>query len=189
MEDREQLLHATEGEHGDEHGAAALDGGVDGVDEAGDFVEAFLALGALGGAAGSLGDKGVEMAGGESGALEHALILEKHVAGDEDVAMLVTELDGAGSGDVAGGVQGNLDLIATAGELFGLSVGEAIHARRAAVNVLVGEVGRVLSLPLGELALHDVGRVVEHALDKHAAGKRHEHGSVWMLAHCDRQSA
>jgi hypothetical protein len=93
----------AEGEDGDEDGAAAGDGAVDGVEETADLFLAGDAGHGLAGAVGGLGDDGVDVAGGETRTGDGALALELHVAGEEDAAALVLELDAGGAGDMAGG--------------------------------------------------------------------------------------
>ena len=189
VDDGQDLLHAAEGEDGDEEGAAALDGIVDALDEAGDLVDAFLAERALGGAAGRLHDDGVEVARGELCARQGALVLEEDVAGDEHLAVLVVDLDGGGAGDVAGRVEDDLDLVLGAADLLGVAEGQAVHALGAAVDVLVGEERVVGDVVLLLLAHHHVGGVVEHALDQHPAGRRHDDGRIRVLLHEGREAA
>ena len=56
-------------------------------------MDALLADGPLGRAAGRLRDQRVEVAGGKLRARQGALVLEQDVAGEEDRAVLVVDLD------------------------------------------------------------------------------------------------
>ena len=185
VHDGENFLHAPEGEDGDKEGAAPSDGVIDGGDEASDLVDAFLADRARGGAAGRFGDNGVEVAGGEAGAGKGALILKQNVAGEEDAAVLVLNFDGGGAGDMTGAVEGDREFVFLASEVFGLVVGEADKAGFEAVDLGVAEEGAAREFALFFLAEHDAGGVSQHALEDDAAGERHEHGGVWVLAHGD----
>ncbi len=189
VDDREDFLHAAECEHREEERAAAIDGIVDGVDQAGDLVNAFFAELALGGAAGRLHDDGVEVARRELRAAEGALVLKEHVPGHEDVAMLVADLDSTGAGDVSGMVQHDLHLVGLALEFLGLEKLHADEARHAAVDLFVREERVIGDVVLLFLAQHDVGRVVEHAIQYHLARMGHDDLGIRVLAHGDRHAA
>ena len=189
MDNRQDFLHTTESENGNEEGAAALDGVVDAGDQAEHFFGATLAERTFGGATRGFGDDGVKMTGGEARAFERALIGEKDVAGKKDGAVFVDEFDGGGAGDVAGGMEHDLDFVFGAAEMFSLIEIQADHAFAAAIDFFVGEKRIIGDVGLFALAHHHVGGIVEHALDEHAAGGRHQHGGVGMLAHQDRQAA
>ena len=189
MDDREHLLHAAEREDGEEKRATALDGVVNGRNKAGDFVDAFLTDRALGGAARRLGDERVEVAGRKLGTEEGALVLEKNVAGEENLAVLVVELDGGCARHVTGGVKNDFDFVLRAAKMFGMTVREAVEAFANTINLVVGEERIVGDVGLVLLAHHDIGRIMQHALDEHAAGRRHNDGRVGVLAHHHWQAA
>ena len=67
--------------------------------------------------------------------------------------------------------------------------GQADDARRATIDLVVGEERVVGDIGLLFLSHHHVGGVVQHALDEHAAGLRHQNRRVGMQAHRDRQTA
>jgi hypothetical protein len=94
VDDGEDFLHAAEREDRDEERAAALDGVVDAADEAGDLGDASLPAGR------SVVPRVVSVTRCRSGRREtwrreRALVFEEHVAGEEDRAVLVVDLDAA----------------------------------------------------------------------------------------------
>ena len=189
VDDREDFLHATEREHGNKEGAAALNRVVDAGDQAEHLLGAALAERSFRGAARGFGDNRIKMSGRKTCTFERALIGEKDVTGEKDGAVFVDEFDGGGAGDVAGRVKHDLDFVFGPTEVFGLIEIQADHAFAAAINFLVRKQRIVGNVGLLALAHHHVGRIVQHALDEHAAGSRHQHRGVGMLAHQDWQAA
>ena len=137
---------------------------------------------------GGFRDERVEPAGGKPGAVEDALGGKEHVAGEEDATVLVHDLDARGAGHVAGGMEGELNLIARPAEALGLVERVRVHPRRDPVDLVVGEEGVVGDALLLALAKHDVGGIVQHALDEHAARQRHDGGpaSTAAASRCGR---
>ena len=74
-------------------------------------------------------------------------------------------------------------------DFFDVVKRQSDDARRAAVDLVVREERVVGDVGIFLLAHHHVGGVVQHALDEHAAGLRHQDRRVGMLAHRDRQTA
>ena len=153
------------------------------------FARAGVAGRLLGGAVGRLGDERVEARSGELGTVEDALGGEEDVAGEEDAAVLVDDLHAGGAGEVAGGVKGELDLVARPGELLGVVEAVGEEAGRHAVDLLVGEERVVGDAFLLAFPDHHVGGVVQHPLDEHVAGQRHDGRRVGLVAHEQRQRA
>ena len=91
---------------------------------------------------------------------------------------------------MAGGVEDDLDLVLAAAEFLGVAEGDGRCRRLAhAVDLVVREERVVGDVVLLLLAHHDVGGIVEHALDQHPARRRHDDGRVRVLPHRDRQAA
>ncbi|MEY4004181.1 MAG: hypothetical protein RLZZ221_277 [Verrucomicrobiota bacterium] len=129
------------------------------------------------------------MPGGELRAGQRPLVLKEHVAGEEDRAVLVMDLDRRGAGDVAGRVEDHLDLVLRPAEVLRVAEGKAGEAFRAAVDLLVREERIVRDTVVLTLAHHHARGVVQHALDEHAARRGHDHGRVRLRAEQDRQAA
>jgi len=189
VQHREDLLHPPEREDRDEHGAAALPGGVDRLDEPDDLGHPRAAGGPLGGAAGGLEHERVERPGGEFRRAEGALRGEEHVAGEEEAAVLVADFHAGGAGDVSGRVQGELELVVRAAEPPRLAEGLRVEARGAPLHLLVGEQRRLREALRGAFAQHDVDRIVQHPLEEEAAGLGHHHRRVRVRAQQHGQRA
>ena len=157
VHDREHFLHAPEREDRDEVGPAALDRVVDAGDQASELRGATLVDRPLGRAAGRLHDDRVEVPGRELCARQRSLILEEHVAGDEDGAMLVVKLDRRGADHVAGRMKDDLDLFLARLEPLGLTKRDRSKPFRQPVDLLVGEERVVRDVFLFLLPEHDAG--------------------------------
>ena len=125
VDDGEDLLHAAEREDRDEKGTAAPDRLVDACHEAGHLGATALVRRPLGGAPRGLHDQRVEVAGRKFGPLEGPLVLEHHVPGEENGALLVPDLDAAGPDHVARRVEDDLDLVLGPPEALGMPELEA----------------------------------------------------------------
>ena len=139
VDDRQDLLHAPEGEHRDQERAAPLDRVVDRCDETADLADALLAKRTLGGATGRFHDDGVEVTRREARAGKSALIFEKHVSGKEDRAVLVVDLDRGGAGDMAGRVKDDFDLVFLAAKLLGVTERQPGKTPADTVDLLMRE--------------------------------------------------
>ena len=129
------------------------------------------------------------MAGGELRARQRAQIVEQHIAGEENVPVLVPDLHRGGARHMAGGMKDDLDVVVRAAEMFGVAKGQARQTLAAAIDLVVGKqriVGDVFILLLPE---HDVRRIVEHPLDQHPARRRHDDRRVGELPHDHGQAA
>ena len=129
----------------------------------------------------------------EPGASQDGLVVETNVAGVEQGFLPAADHDAGGAERVAGVVefQGGRDEagagLVEGGPLDLAVVFEALEARGQVVHLVVAVEGVLFEAQFVALALHDVDRVVEHALDQEVAQLGHQDMGLGKVAQRDRQ--
>ena len=135
---------------------------VDNLKQSLDLLMARLAGNGGGCAPGCLGNDRIEVLAWKSCARKNSLIVKKHVAGEEDCAVLVYDLYACGSSHVAGGKKGNLDFIGVEVDSPGMAEGHGKESGFQSVDLTVRE-KRILRYSVFlTLPIHYIYRVAEH---------------------------